>query len=121
MNWTQQYTPVVNILLSALVASLPVVVLLALLAFAHVRAHLAALVALLSAFLIAVLVYGMPAPIAAAAAANGAAYGLFPIGWIVLCAIFMYDITVETGDAAHHVTVGQVIQALAAHLGEPAE
>ena len=97
MNWTQEYTPVFNIPLSALVASLPVVVLLGLLAFFHVKAHLAALVALLSALLIAVLVYGMPAPIAAAAAANGAAYGLFPIGWIVLCAIFMYDITVETG------------------------
>jgi lactate permease len=97
MNWTQHYTPVVNVLLSALVASLPVVVLLGSLALFHVRAHWAALAGLAAAFLIAVLVYGMPAPIALAAAANGAAYGLFPIGWIVLCAIFVYDITVATG------------------------
>ncbi|MEJ7714004.1 MAG: lactate permease LctP family transporter [Pyrinomonadaceae bacterium] len=97
MTWTQTYNPLGNLLWSALVASLPVVVLLGLLAFFHVRAHLAALAGLAASMLIAVIIYGMPASLAVAAAANGAAFGLFPIGWIVLCAVFVYDITVETG------------------------
>src|SRR5215510_5882983 len=97
MPWTQVYNPLGNLLLSALVASLPVVVLLGLLAFFHVRAHVAALAGLLTSLAIALLVYGMPVPLALASAANGAAFGLFPIGWIVLCAIFIYDITVKTG------------------------
>jgi lactate permease len=97
MNWTQIYNPLGNLLLSSLVAAIPVVVLLGLLAFYHVRAHLAALIGLASAMLVAIIVYGMPFKLALAAAANGAAFGLFPIGWIVLTAIFVYDITVETG------------------------
>jgi lactate permease len=97
MTWTQVYTPLGSLALSALVAALPVVVLLGLLAFAHVRAHVAALAGLAAALLVAIAVYGMPAPLAMAAALSGAAYGLFPIGWIVLAAIFVYDITVATG------------------------
>jgi lactate permease len=96
MPWTQSYVPLGGVALSALVAAIPVVVLLGLLAF-HVRAHVAALAGLLAALAIATLVYGMPARLALGAAAFGAAYGLFPIGWIVLAAIFVYDITVETG------------------------
>jgi lactate permease len=86
-----------NLLLSALVAAIPVVVLLGLLAFFHVRAHIAALIGLASAMAVAIAVYGMPVKLALAAAGNGAAFGLFPIGWIVLAAIFVYDITVKTG------------------------
>jgi lactate permease len=97
MPWSQIYTPLGNLLLSALVAALPVVVLLGLLAFWHVRAHLAALAGLASALLVAIVVYSMPVPLALAAAGNGLAYGLFPIGWIVLSAIFIYDLTVMTG------------------------
>ncbi len=97
MNWTQVYNPLGNLLISALVASLPVVILLASLAFFHVRAHLAALLGLIASLFIALLIYGMPLSLAIAAAANGAAFGLFPIGWIVVSAIFVFDITVETG------------------------
>ncbi|HEU0007079.1 MAG TPA: L-lactate permease, partial [Terriglobia bacterium] len=97
MPWSQSYTPLGSLLLSALVASLPVLVLLGLLAFWHVRAHMAALAGLATALIVAVLVYGMPIQLALAAAGNGAAYGLFPIGWIVLFAIFFYDIMVQTG------------------------
>jgi lactate permease len=97
MTWTQVYTPLGNLLLSALVASIPVVVLMGLLAFSHLRAHFAALAGLAASLTVAILVYGMPVKLAAMAALNGAAYGLFPIGWIVLCAIFFYDITVHTG------------------------
>jgi lactate permease len=97
MSWTQIYDPLGQLFVSAAVASLPVVVLLGLLAFGHARAHLAAVAGLLTALGIAIGVYGMPTPLALMAAANGAAFGLFPIGWIVLTAIFVYDITVETG------------------------
>jgi lactate permease len=98
MTWTQVYTPVGGSLLwSALVAAIPVVVLLGLLGWFHMRAHIAALIGLASALVLAIFVYGMPAKLAAMSALYGAAFGLLPIGWIVLCAIFVYDITVYTG------------------------
>jgi lactate permease len=97
MTWTQVYTPLGNLYLSAFVAALPVVVLLGALAFLHVKAHKAALLGLLTALVTAVFVYRMPWSMAGASALNGAAFGLFPIGWIVLNAIFVYDITVKTG------------------------
>lgn len=110
MPWTQVYSPVAgNLFFSALVASIPVVVLLGLLAFFHMRAHLAAMIGLAVSLLIAIAVYQMPVTLALASAANGAAYGLFPIGWIVLCAIFIYDITVVTGKF-------EIIRATVAHL-----
>src|SRR6201996_9599969 len=99
MNWTQVYSPVAGSLgLSALVAALPLVVLLGLLAFGHVKAHWAALSGLAASLVVAMAVFGMPAPLAGIAALLGAAYGLFPIGWIVLGAIFVYDVTVKSGD-----------------------
>jgi lactate permease len=97
LPWTQQYEPLGNLHLSALVASLPVFVLLGLLALLHVRAHYAALAGLATSMLIAILIYRMPVSLAVLSAINGAAYGLFPIGWIVLSAIFAYDISVATG------------------------
>jgi lactate permease len=97
VTWTQSYTPLGNLYLSALVAALPVVVLLGLLGIAHVKAHWAALAGLATALLVAMIVFGMPPLLAVAAATNGAAYGLFPIGWIVVGAIFIYDITLFTG------------------------
>jgi lactate permease len=98
MTWTQVYTPLGgNLYLSALVAAIPVIVLLGALAFFHVKAHIAALLGLLLALGIAVGVYGMPLSMAGATAGYGAAFGLLPIGWIILNAIFIYDITVKTG------------------------
>jgi len=97
MTWTQAYTPLGNLYLSAFVAALPLIVLLGALAFVHVKAHKAALLGLFTALATAIFVYGMPWKMAGASAINGAAFGLFPIGWIVLNAIFVYDITVKTG------------------------
>lgn len=98
VTWTQRYTPVANnTFLSALVAAIPVVVLLGLLAV-HVRAHWSALLGLGSAWLVAIFVYQMPVKLASLAAVHGALFGLLPIGWIVLNAIFIYDITVKSGD-----------------------
>ena len=109
MTWSQGYSPVAgSIGLSALVAALPVIVLLGLLAFGHVRAHWAALAGLATSLGVAVLIFGMPPVLASLAALNGAAYGLFPIGWIVLCAIFVYDVTVKSGnfEVVKHTVAG---------------
>jgi lactate permease len=98
VTWTQSYFPIGgSIGLSALVAAIPVVVLLGALGFLHIKAHWAAILGLACALAIGIVVYGMPANMAFVAAFNGALYGLFPIGWIVLNAIFVYDLTVATG------------------------
>jgi lactate permease len=110
MVWTQTYDPLGNLWLSTLVAALPVILLMALLASGKVKAHVAALVGLLTALALAIFVY-VPyredmsygervtswLPTMLAAAGNGAAFGLLPIGWIVLMAIFLYNLTVATG------------------------
>ena len=95
--WPQSYLPFGTLLPSALVAAVPVIVLLALLGIWHVRAHLAAVAGLAAAVAVAVLVAGMPTPLALSAVTYGALYGLFPIGWIVLNALFVFAITVDTG------------------------
>ena len=97
MPWTQSYLPAGSLMLSALIAAAPVVVLLGLLAFTKLPAYVAALAGLAASMIVAVFLFGMPGKLAVMAAVNGTAYGLFPIGWIVLCAIFVYDITVHTG------------------------
>lgn len=97
MTWSQNYSPLGSIGLSALVAALPIVTLLGLLAFYHVRAQVAAFAGLLVAFGVAIFVYQMPVSLTLASAGYGAAFGLFPIGWIILNAIFIYNLTVETG------------------------
>jgi lactate permease len=98
--WSQNYAPLGSIGASAIVAALPVVVLLSLLAFWHVRAQFAALAGLLTAGIIAIAVYRMPPQLALASALFGSAFGLFPIGWIILNAIFIYSLSVETGQFA---------------------
>jgi lactate permease len=75
-----------------------VVVLLGLIAFSNIKAHIAAFLGLAAALLVAILVYQMPVTLACMAAVHGACYGLLPIGWIVLNAIFIYDLTVTSGD-----------------------
>jgi lactate permease len=97
MEWLQNYNPLNNATLSTLVAAVPVVVLLALIAILEIRIHIAALIGLGVALLIAIVVYGMPGQAATATAVYGAAYGLFPIGWIILNLIFLYQLTVQKG------------------------
>src|SRR5207248_1162151 len=120
MAWTQIYDPLGSPWLSTLVAALPIILLLGLLATGRVSAPAAALAGLTAAFVTAVFAYvpEMPdatygervaawTPTMLAAAANGAAFGLLPIGWIVLAAIFLYTLTVETGQfeiVKHSVT-----------------
>ncbi len=97
MTWPQNYDPFGSPVLSTLVALAPVVLLLGLLATRKVRAEWAAVVGLAASIAVAVLAIGMPAGMAARAAVYGAAYGLFPIGWILLNVLFLYRLTVEQG------------------------
>jgi lactate permease len=97
MTWTQNYDPLHNAALSTLLAALPVVVLLGSIAVLRIRVHFSALIGLGVALVIARRVYGMPVAAAAATTVYGAAFGLFPIGWIILNVIFLYQLTVQGG------------------------
>jgi L-lactate transport len=96
--WQQNYLPVAdNLLLSALLAAIPVFVLLTLIGIMRKPSWVAAVSGLATAFVIAIVVYGMPADLAVSAVGYGAAQGLFPIGWVVYWAIVLYRITLDTG------------------------
>jgi lactate permease len=95
--WAQGYDPFGNPVLSTLAAAVPVVVLLGSIAFLKLKAHVAALLGIASSLIIAILAFGMPAGMASRAAVFGAAYGLMPIGWIVLNVIFLYRLTQQRG------------------------
>jgi lactate permease len=95
--WSQVYNPLGNEWLSTLVAAIPVVVLLVLIASGKVKAHLAAVIALIAAICIAIWAFTMPAPLALRASVFGLVTGFFPIGWIVLNVIFLYRLAVEKG------------------------
>ena len=97
MPWLQNYDPLHSAALSTAMAALPVVILLGLLALGHVRAWLAALIGLAAALGVALFAFQMPAAAAFGAAGYGAAYGLFPIGWIVLNVMFLHHLTVKSG------------------------
>jgi lactate permease len=96
MDWVQVYDPLGFPALSTAAAATPIVVLLGLLV-AEVSAPKAALSGLLTALGTAIFVFGMPAPAALAAATYGACFGLVPIGWIVLSAVFLFQLTVHAG------------------------
>ena len=95
MVWSHVYDPLSSPLLSTLVALLPLVSLLGLLAAAGWSAPAAAGAGLATALAVAVGIFGMPADAALAAALYGAAFGLFPIGWIIVTAMFLYRLSVE--------------------------
>ena len=97
MTWTQVYDPLGHWWLSTLVAALPIIVLLGLLAGLKVRAHLCAVAGAATAVIVAIVIFKMPALLAVTSFFYGSAFGLLKIVWIVIAAVFLYDISVETG------------------------
>ncbi|MCY8086376.1 L-lactate permease [Bacillus sonorensis] len=98
MGWTQDYTPLGNnLLLSSIAALIPIMYFFWALAIKRMKGHTAGLTTLLIALVLAVFVYGMPAEKAVMSASQGAVYGLLPIGWIIVTSVFLYKLTVKTG------------------------
>src|ERR1700739_3359324 len=117
--WQQNYTPVGNSLaLSAAVAAVPIFVLLFLIGIRRKPAWIASLAGLAATVVLALGVYGMPAKTLLASISYGAAFGLFPIGWVVFSAILLYRVTLESGrfeilkDSVGHLTSDPRVQAL---------
>jgi lactate permease len=95
--WNQVYNPFNNVALSTIAAAIPVVTLLVLIASGRVKAHVAAIIALVLTNLVAIFLFTMPANMSIRASLLGVVTGFFPIGWIVLNVIFMYQLTVTAG------------------------
>jgi lactate permease len=95
--WPQSYDPAHAWLLSAALAALPLVVLLIAMAGLRIKGHLAALAGLATALAVALIAFHMPSRLALLATGLGAAYGLFPICWIVVPVLFLYQLTVRSG------------------------
>src|SRR5207253_11022309 len=97
MHWTQVYDPLGHWWLSTLVAALPILVLFGLLAGLKIKPHWCASAGALTALLAAVTFFRMPLTLAAMSFAYGVAFGLLKIAWIVLADVYLYDISVATG------------------------
>ncbi|WP_407148476.1 L-lactate permease [Bradyrhizobium sp. ORS 86] len=96
-TWNQIYNPLGNAALSTIAAAVPVVTLLVLIASGRVKAHIAAIIAVIVTNLIAIFIFTMPAGMSIRASLLGVVSGFFPIGWIVLNVIFLYQVTVRCG------------------------
>ena len=96
--WPQVYDPFGSMVLSTLVAAIPIVVLLGAIGLFHMKAHYAAGLGLVASLTVAIVGFGMPVGMASMSAVYGAAYGMLPIGWIILNVIFLYQLTNEKGE-----------------------
>jgi lactate permease len=110
-HWAQGYDPTGHWMVSTLIAALPIVVLLGAMAILRLKAHVAALAGLATALLAAIIVFHMPMRLAFTAASDGAGFGLFPICWIILPVIFLYNLTCQTG---HFKTLQQSLTGVTA-------
>lgn len=96
-TWNQVYTPLGSLGLSALVAAVPIIFFFAGLTVLRLKGHVAGGITLALAIAVAIVAYGMPADMALASAGYGFAFGLWPIAWIIVAAVFLYKVTVKTG------------------------
>lgn len=99
MPWVQNYITIGSSTIgSALVAAIPLLILFYMLAVRKSKGHIAAIAGLIGALVVAIAVWKMPVSLAISATLNGAAFGLFPIVWIVVTAVWVYNMTVESGE-----------------------
>lgn len=96
MPWIQTIDPIKNIPLSALVAAIPVIFIFWAL-IKKMKGYITSLLALAIAIFIALLIYGMPLKLAMLSTLHGSLYGLFPISWIIISAVFLFNVTVKSG------------------------
>ncbi|MDR3411326.1 MAG: L-lactate permease [Formivibrio sp.] len=96
-TWAQSYDPMGRWWLSTIFAALPVIVLLVAMAVLRLKAHVAAIAGLITAVLVAITAFHMPIRLAFTSTVYNAGYGVFPICWIILPVIFLYQLTVVTG------------------------
>ena len=96
-TWAQVYDPLGNLWLSSLIALIPIAFFFIALAVLRMKGHVAGTITVVLALAVAILFYQMPVPMALAAAGYGFFYGLWPIAWIIVTAVFLYKITVKTG------------------------
>lgn len=96
MPWTQSINPLNNLILSALVAAIPVIIIFILL-IKKMKGYQASLITLIAAIVIATFVNKMPLSLSLPSALQGAMYGLFPICWIIITAVFLFNMTVKSG------------------------
>ena len=96
-TWQQIYNPVGNLWLSSLVAAIPIIFFFLALAVFRMKGHVAGTITVVLSLLVAIFFYGMPVDMALASAGYGFFYGIFPIAWIIVTAVFLYKVTVKTG------------------------
>jgi lactate permease len=98
MNFTPNFEAVGgSLVLSALIALIPILYFFWALAIKRMKGHIAGLTTLLIALIVAVIAFKMPAGMAVMSATQGAVYGILPIGWIIITSVFLYKLTVKTG------------------------
>src|SRR5213078_4398504 len=97
MTWTQVYDPLHSWILSTLVAALPILVLFGMLAGLRVKPHWCAIGGAATAVAVAVIIFGMPLRLAGMSFVYGVGFGVVKIAWIVLAAVYLYDVSVHTG------------------------
>ncbi len=96
-TWQQLYTPLGSLGLSALAALTPILFFFLALAVFRMKGHVAGAITLALSLVVAIAAFGMPASMAFASAGYGFAYGLWPIAWIIVAAVFLYKLTVKSG------------------------
>ena len=96
-TWQQIYDPLNNIWLSSLIAAIPIIFFFVALAVIRMKGYLAGTITVVLALLVSILFYKMPVGMALAAAGDGFLFGLWPIAWIIITAVFLYKVTVKTG------------------------
>lgn len=96
-TWQQIYDPAGNLWLSALIAAIPIIFFFAALTIFRLKGHVAGTITVILALAVAIFFYGMPVDMALASAVYGFLFGLWPIAWIIVTAVFLYKVTVKTG------------------------